>query len=415
MRSIFLLVALSFSLSAFGIENHKKKILFIGTGGTIAGIAQKPNSPTYDPAKVTIEAILSAVPEIQQWADVSGQQLVDQLKLEALIESGMSENNALKKPEVYVNLCSCALTEYHLRLLKDRVEQALNRDQFDAVIITHGTDTIEESAFFLEMTVRSDKPVILIGAGRPSNHPEADGPDNVRDAVKVAMHPQAQGRGVMVVFHGQIHPAFNVTEVEATRTDQALVDRFSSPKYGSLGKVLNGLVTWNESNLLNQNNFRNIKFPSSYRRELPKVQILSQYVGADNVSLMNLYRSQGMKGFVVAGYGMGSTSQELREMIAATLEPGSTEVFLTASRTKNAVVDPTVSYQTKDYMKGSVFAGSLSPYHAKIFLQLVLAGLDDHMPELMDITKNLPASSTLREQVREIVNELLYKKVGQPN
>jgi L-asparaginase len=292
------------------------------------------------------------------------------------------------------------------------VERALISDGMDAVVITHGTDTIEETAFFLELTVRSNKPIILVGAARPSNNPSADGPDNIRQAVQVAIHPQAVNRGVMVVFHGKIFPAFDVTEMEATRVMQPLVDRFSAPHFGLLGEVDPLNVKWFEENQINKTNFREIKFPTNFRKDLPKVPILLQYVGVDNSSLLALYRSQGVNAFVVAGYGMGSGPSDIRNAIADTLSPNSREVFFSASRTKKAVVDPNFAFDPKVYMKGMVYGGTLSPFHTKTFLQLILAGMGEGMPEISAITDKLGASATLREKVREISTELLYRRMG---
>jgi L-asparaginase len=392
----------------------KKKIFFIGTGGTIAGIAPDPKSSGYDPGKVTINAILDSVPDIKSYADIFGQQLIDQLSIEALLQKGIPEAVALKMPEAYVNGCSCDMNEYRWRLLTAQVEKALNVDGYDAVIITHGTDTIEETAFFLEMTAKTDKPVILVGAVRPSNAPEPDGPDNIRQAVQVALDPNSAQRGVMIVMHNKIYPAFSVTEARAKQSSEPVVDRFASPHFGPLGIIVSSFVVWFEQNQLNTKNIRSLKFATSYKTALPVVPILWQYVGAPNNDLMALYRSQGAKAFVVAGFGLGSAPVELRNLFVASMQPGSDSVFVSASRTKDAIADDAISYSTTDSLKGAVMSGPLNPYQSKIFLQLVLRGFETHQPDIDQAVKALPATATLRDRVRAVYSEFLYRRLGLP-
>lgn len=400
--------------SAQAQEFAKKKIFFIGTGGTIAGLAQNPSSPSYDPGKVTINAILDAVPDIKNEANIDGQQLVDVLKVRELMNQGLSEADALKRPEAYVNTCSCNLSEYHWRLLAQQVDRALNEEGYDAVIITHGTDTIEETAFFLEMTVHSNKPVILVGARRPSNNPQADGPQNIRDAVQVAIHPSSIGRGVMIAMNGVIYPAFSVTEVRATMPADPIVDTFQSPHFGVLGRVRGRFVFWNTRNTLNEKNIRSLKFTVGIEETLPKVPILWQYVGSDGPELVSMYRNQGVRAFVLGGYGVGSAPAELRSIVASTFAPDSGEVFVDGSRTKNVLADNVLSYDPNAYMKGLVMSGPLSPYEAKIFLQLVIKGLDEKQPMLQAIVEQLPAGATLHDKVRAIFTEFLYRRLGFP-
>lgn len=411
--------ALALSIGVAFVQNAeagatKKRLFFIGTGGTIAGVAATPGSPSYEPGKATLQAILASVPDVQTLATIDGEQLIDELKVRDLVAGGMTREEALKRPEAYVNTCSCSLTEYHWRLLENRIERALNVEGYDGVVVTHGTDTLEETAFFLEMTVDSAKPVILVGAARPANHAQPDGPDNIRQAVRVAIDSASRDRGVMIVMNGRITPGFNASEFRAFPTTEPVVDRFQSTHFGALGRVeANGRVRW-RANALNSTNIRSLKFDTSIERELPKVPILLQYVGNDSAAVADAYRQKGVKAFVVDGYGLGSMGPDLRAQVAATLNPASEEVFVGASRTRHAVPLASVSYSSTDFLKGIVFGAMLSPYQSKIFLQLVLMGLAEDHPTLKQATAHLASNATLREKVRAIYTEFLYRRLGLP-
>ena len=413
-------LASAYTIAALGVvhpaefSGAKKKIFFIGTGGTIAGIAADPKVPSYDPGKVTINAILDALPDIKDEAEIDGEQLIDILQLEKLLATGVSRAAALKLPETYINGCSCDMNEYRWRLLAARTEQALNQEGYDAVIITHGTDTIEETAFFLEMTVRSHKPVILVGAARPSNDPQPDGPTNIRQAVSVALHPAANSRGVMLVMHNKVYPAFGVSEVRANLTTEPLVDRFANSPYGTLGYIWKKFVLWNDLNLLKTRNIRTLKFATDVHQQLPRVPIIWQYVDSGSGELINFYKNQGLHAFVIAGYGMGSASAEVRAELNSSRDPSSPFVYVVSSRTKDAVLNSATSYSQTDTLKGAVMSGPLNPYQNKVFLQLVLAGLARHDNQVTSITEPLGPNATLRDKIRAVYAEFLYRRLGFP-
>jgi L-asparaginase/Glu-tRNA(Gln) amidotransferase subunit D len=217
------------SVTAFG-DQVKKKILIIGTGGTIAGEMKVPGQPGYDPAKMSIDAILEAVPEIRRLGDISGEQLYDPNKNE------------------FINVPSPYIKQTHWLSLANRINRALESERYDAVIVTHGTDTLEETSFFLNLTVRSSKPVILVGSMRPANHAEPDGPQNIRNAVRVAASSQAQDKGVMVVLNKKVFSALDVTKFRTFGTTEPLTDAFTSPNYPILAKIEGNAIYWNKIN-----------------------------------------------------------------------------------------------------------------------------------------------------------------------
>ncbi len=139
------------------------------------------------------------------------------------------------------------MVERNWLLLAERINRALNVEKYEAVIVTHGTDTMEESAFALQSLVKSNKPVIMIGASRPGDHPQPDGPTNIRHAVRVAIDSRAENRGVMVVMGGKITPAFDITEFRSMLVTKELKERFHSPNFGSLGEITNdNQILWND-------------------------------------------------------------------------------------------------------------------------------------------------------------------------
>ncbi len=165
------------------------RVLVIGTGGTIAGVQQDPDDPgLYRAGSLTADQIIASVPGIARHARIETQQ--------------------------FSNVPSAQITPAQWIDLSRRIEQALlERDELAGVVVTHGTDRLEETAFFLYLTARSDKPVVLVGAQRPATGISADGPQNLLDAVRTAASPDAVGKGVMVVMDGRILSAREVRKV----------------------------------------------------------------------------------------------------------------------------------------------------------------------------------------------------------
>src|ERR1700745_2161444 len=155
------------------------------TGGTIAGAAATGTQSAYTSGAVTIDAMLEAVPGIKGLANVKGEQIS--------------------------NVGSQDMTLDIMLTLAKRINALLAQNDVDGIVVTHGTDTLEETAFFLNLVVKSDKPVIMVGSMGPSTAVSADGPLNLFDAVGVAADPKARGRGVLVVMNDWIHGADSLT------------------------------------------------------------------------------------------------------------------------------------------------------------------------------------------------------------
>ncbi len=164
-------------------------VLVIATGGTIAGVQNDPTDPDrYQAGSLTAEQILASVPDIKRYARVEIQQ--------------------------FSNVASSLITPTQWIVLSRRIEQVLkDRDDIVGVVVTHGTDRLEETAFFLYLTVRTDKPVVVVGAQRPASGTSPDGPQNLLDAVRTSASPEAIGKGVLVAMDGRILSAREVRKV----------------------------------------------------------------------------------------------------------------------------------------------------------------------------------------------------------
>ena len=183
----------------------KPRVLLLATGGTIAGVQPKDGSgQSYRAGVVGVEALVDAVPGLRDRAEIRAEQLMN------IGSNNMNDETWLK--------------------LARRVIAGLADPTVDGIVITHGTDTMEESAFLLSLTTSGDKPVVLVGSMRPATAISADGPGNLLDAVTVAAHPASQARGVMVVLNNTIHGARDVTKVDTLRPNA-----FDSPNVGALG------------------------------------------------------------------------------------------------------------------------------------------------------------------------------------
>ena len=212
------LVVVTLLLSATMAFAAKPNIHILATGGTIAGTGSSATGTSYTAGQVAIGALLDAVPEIKDIANVTGEQIV---------RIGSQDMN----DEVWLTLAK-------------KINELLKRPDIDGIVITHGTDTMEETAYFLNLTVKSDKPVVLVGAMRPSTALSADGPLNLYNAVVTAAAKESKDKGVLVAMNGLILGAESVVKMNTVD-----VQTFQAPNSGALGYVLNGKVCYNQITL----------------------------------------------------------------------------------------------------------------------------------------------------------------------
>src|SRR5678815_1014971 len=208
IQSLFLVLTLVAACS-YSLAQTPKNIVILATGGTIAGAGGTGTQSSYTSGAVGIDTMVNAVPGIEKLANIKGEQ----------ISNVGSQDMSF---------------EIMLKLAK-RINELLPTTGVDGIVVTHGTDTQEETAYFLNLTVKSDKPVVLTGSMRPSTALSAEGPLNLYNAVAVASSPKSKGYGVMVVMNDEIHAARDVRKMITTP-----VQTFQSPQEGMIGTVIFG-------------------------------------------------------------------------------------------------------------------------------------------------------------------------------
>ncbi len=333
-----LCVVLVFSQFAAALAAELPNVVILATGGTIAGRGGSATQMTgYNPGEIGVQILINAVPEIKQYANVSGEQVA--------------------------NIGSFAMThEVWLKLAK-RVNELLASPTVDGIVITHGTDTLEETAYFLNLVVKSDKPVVLVGAMRPATAISADGPVNLLNAVRLAGSPKARGKGVLVGMNDQINGARDVTKTNTTH-----VETFKSWELGYLGYIQNGEPYFYRDTTRKHTVMS--EFDVSGLTELPYVEILYGHVNGDK-TLVNALLEANVKGIVHAGMGHGSIFPATRDALAEAVKKGIPVVK--SSRVGNGMV----TRVAEDDKYGFIAADTLNPQKARILLMLALTKTND--------------------------------------
>jgi L-asparaginase len=315
----------------------------LSTGGTIAGAgASSTNVADYKSGTILGEDLVKAVPEIKQFASVTVQQIINvrspDLKLENLLTLAKGINNIFAAdPNVA------------------------------GVVVTHGTNTLEETAYFLNLTVKHDRPVVLVGSMRPSTAISADGPLNLLNAIRTAISPEARGKGVLVVMNDEINGARDVTKTNTYR-----VETFRSPDLGYLGYVDEDKVSFYRAST--KRHTVKSEFDVSNITEFPKVDILYSYV-EPNVAMIQALQASGVKGIVFAGTGAGGLSDLERETMKAILSPssGPKPAVVRSNRTGTGRVIARKEYDDLGY----IAADTLNPQKSRILLMLALTRTSD--------------------------------------
>lgn len=317
----------------------KPNVVILATGGTIAGsIDSKIKTTGYQAGVVGVDVLIEAVPEIKDIANVKGEQVAN-------IDS------ANMKDEIWLTLAN-------------KINALLKDSKVDGVVITHGTDTMEETAFFLHLTVKSDKPVVLVGAMRPSTAISADGPKNLYNAVALAASPKAKGVGVMVAMNDRILGARDVT-----KTHTLNVDTFKSLNSGDMGYIVDGEVFMNTTPV--RPHTTKSVFDVSNLKTLPKVDILYSYANDGSGVAAKALFDAGTKGIVVAGSGAGSIHNYQKDVLKELMKKGL--LVVQSSRTGSGIVLASAD----DSALGFIGAGNLNPQKARVLLLLALTKSKD--------------------------------------
>jgi L-asparaginase len=339
--TLFLALLLTIAWQSAFSQGKKANVVVLATGGTIAGAAATGTQSGYTSGKVTIDDMLNSVPGLKDLANLKGEQVAN------VGSQDMSFDIMLK--------------------LAKRINELLASPDVDGVVITHGTDTMEETAFFLNLTVKSDKPVVLVGSMRPSTAVSADGPLNLYDAVAVAADPNAKGRGVLVVMNDQIQGAHSLTKTSTTA-----VQTFQSPLRG-----LVGVSAYGKNDFYNSPSWKHTtssEFDVSNVTKMPRVDII--YADADmSPDLIDASVNNGAKGIVIAGVGNGNMNKASVDAAARAVKKG--VVVVRSSRVPTGSVDRNV--EIKDDDLGFIASQELNPQKSRILLSLAL--LKPHTPQ----------------------------------
>jgi L-asparaginase len=337
---VLVVAVLSLSVASLAVPAQAADlpvVKMIATGGTIAmKIDPVKNAPV--PA-ISGEDLVATVPEIAKVA-----------KIEVL--------NLANVPSDYMD------PDLWVKLQKAVVE-ALARPEVAGVIVSHGTDTLEETAYFLDLTVKSEKPIVLIGAQRNASEKDFDGPRNILNAARVCVSPDARGKGSMIVLNNQINAAR-----EVTKTHTSDVETFKSGDYGFLGNADNDRVVFYRAPVRRQ-------YVPLTQDKLPYVEIVAMYGGADG-TMIRAAVAAGAKAIVVQALGWGNMNIPMYEAVLEAI--AKKVVVVVSTRVQNGRVLPVYGFKgggktLKD--AGAVFADNLPPQKARILAMLVLQNPSD--------------------------------------
>lgn len=308
---------------------NAKKIMMIGTGGTIAGTGNSASALTeYRAGSIGVEELMQAVSTLEGYGPFESIQ--------------------------FSNIDSSEMSPYRWVRLALLINDIAKRDDIAGIVITHGTDTMEETAYFLHLTVDVDIPVVMTGSMRPATALSADGPVNLLQAVQVARSENAWDQGVLVVMNGYIDSAREVAKLHTTD-----VATFGNAQLGHMGCVQNGTAYFYYTP--RRKHTSNSEFILREEVELPSVGIVNLYGGMDT-EILTMVASQS-QGLIVGGFGHGTLPQGVRDTLKKITIPK-----VRSSRIGNGIV----SSNSSDAKEGFIVSDSLSPVKARILLMLAL-------------------------------------------
>jgi L-asparaginase len=333
-RTIGAVIAVFAIASLLNAQGKKPNVVILATGGTIAGAAATGTQSGYTSGAVGIDTMIAAVPGIKDLASIKGEQISNvgsqDMSFDILLKVAKRINELAKSPDV------------------------------DGIVITHGTDTMEESAFFLNLTVKTDKPVVMVGSMRPSTAVSADGPLNLYNGVAVAADPQAKGRGVLVVMNDWIHGAHSLTKTSTTA-----VQTFMSPLRG-----LVGVASYGKNDFYGSPQWKHTtqtEFDIAQVTQLPRVDIVFASLDMSPAPIDAAVAS-GARGLVIAGVGNGNMNKASVEACANAVRKG--VVVVRSSRVATGLVGRNV--EVDDDQMGFIASDELNPQKSRILLSLAL-------------------------------------------
>jgi L-asparaginase len=315
------------------------KVRVLATGGTIAGAQASATDYGYKSGAYDVNSLLKAVPNLDKLAVIDGEQVAN---------IGSQDMN----------------DEVWLKLAK-RVNAVLAEPGTDGILITHGTDTLEETAYFLTLVTSSTKPVVMVGSMRPATAISADGPGNIYNGIAVVANPGAKGKGTLVVLNDVIHYGRNVM-----KTDTTSVQTFQSLNRGPAGVVHTGKVQWFEP--MDRKVGPATGFSVDTLDKLPRVDVIYAHANM-SADLIDAAIKNGAKGIVVAGVGDGNMTTPALDALTAAAKNGI--VVVRSTRLASGIT--LRNNEVNDDEKGFVASGELNPAKSRVLLQLALTQTKD--------------------------------------
>ena len=321
------------------VQAQLPRVIILATGGTIAGAGAATDRAGYTAGKIPIDDLIGAIPTVKKIASITGEQIA--------------------------SVGSQDMTTEIWKKLAVRINEIIAKKEADAIVVTHGTDTQEETAYFLDLVIPSEMPVVLTGSMRPATAISADGPKNLYDAITVAINPKTKGRGVLVSFNEGIYDGREVMKMSTTFTNA-----FGSPNTGAIGHAYDGKVEYyaNATREVNPQKPVTIKADT----KLPRVDIVYMYADAPSDQIDFLVGKK-VDGIVIAGVGNGNFNKAYMDAVKRAVASGI--VVCRASRTPSGRV--VLHDEINDDELGTIVSDDLTPQKARILLMLGLTRSKD--------------------------------------
>src|SRR6187397_3696164 len=330
---------LAFVIIIAQVNAQLPRVIILATGGTIAGAGASADRAGYTAGKIPIEDLIGAIPTVKKIASITGEQI-----------------SSVGSQDMTIDIW---------KKLAIRINEIIAKKEADGIVVTHGTDTQEETSYFLDLVIPSAMPVVLTGSMRASTAISADGPKNLYDAITVAIDPKSKGRGVLISFNEGIFDARDVMKLSTTKTNA-----FGSPNTGPVGQAYDGRVEYYSSSE------REVKPKSpvtiTNNTKLPRVDIVYMYADAPS-DMIDMLVAKKVDGIVIAGVGNGNFNKAYMDAVKRAVAAG--VIICRASRAPSGRV--VLHDEINDEELGTIVSDDLTPQKARILLMLGLTKTKD--------------------------------------
>ncbi|MFL5809109.1 MAG: type II asparaginase [Flavisolibacter sp.] len=332
-----ILALFTFFILIVQVQAQLPRIIILATGGTIAGSGASSDRAGYTAGKIPIDDLIGSIPTVKKVATITGEQVA--------------------------SVGSQDMTVDIWKKLAVRANEIFAKNEADAIVVTHGTDTQEETGYFLDLVVSHKKPIVLTGSMRPATAISADGPKNLYDAITVAANPKSAGRGVLISFNEGIFDAREVMKLSTTKTNA-----FGSPNSGPVGQVYDGKVEYYSISS------REVATPFTITADtkLPRVDIVYMYADAP-ADQIDMLIAKKVDGIVIAGVGNGNFNKAYMDAVKRAVKAG--VIVCRASRAPSGRV--VLEDEINDTELGTIVSDDLTPQKARILLMLGLTKTKD--------------------------------------